>query len=114
MVADCFEENTATSGNLDITGVRATSSYHPIASADDCQEKCQSVSECKYFVFREESKTCLLKKEEAINNKRTIQNMIFGPKYCGTGNAGSLFPNVLPEYCTRTLHMKINDSIYLA
>jgi coagulation factor 11 len=52
-----------------------------VASSTACQQKCQDLATCKFFVHNQGSSTCWLKSSE--NPTKTYNhNFIFGPKTC--------------------------------
>ena len=56
--------------------------YHfEVASAEECQCKCQERDECKYFELQNDV-DCYLKNENAASVAKPNKYFIFGPKYC--------------------------------
>ena len=71
--------------------------FHPnIQNIWDCQKKCKRATHCQYFTFNDATKTCTLKTDAAIHNKKYRRGTNFahrdciiterGKSYLSTGN----------------------------
>ena len=56
-------------------------SYTNVKSAVECQQKCQDLATCKYFVFKWRINTCWLKRAENPT-KTSCRDCTYGPKTC--------------------------------
>jgi hypothetical protein len=56
----------------------------PNKTADDCQDLCQKTSECNFYTFDPDAKSCRLKTSDngRINGCSYCDNRISGPKFC--------------------------------
>ena len=62
-----------------------------VSSPEQCQEICAGDDRCKLWVYRKESKKCLLKAGMLKDNKATNTDAISGPKLCQSGKANTVF-----------------------
>ena len=55
-----------------------------VASAEDCQQKCQENPECMFFVWNSDNNNCVLKKEKGAVKKNCgpCAGKVSGPKNC--------------------------------
>ena len=76
---DCFEPNVHSPAN----DIEISYDEGEVESATDCQKLCQSIVQCKYFVYwNEPPYYCFLKTEDARKSRSTMKKRIFGPKHC--------------------------------
>ena len=64
-----------------------------VSSPEQCQEICAGDDRCKLWVYRKESKKCLLKGGQLTNNWVTNTDAISGPKQCDCKANTGVFPH---------------------